>query len=254
MREHGWTFEPAPRRHRRPRSTAAATLHEVYTRADAALYRPRHRAGPLGQAARTIVNNEFRRDHPHAELGLRRARRRRRATTIPRPLRAEIDARQRRASTTPSTTASTRPASPPPRRPTRRPSRRCSRRSTGSRSGCRRQRYLVGDRLTEADWRLFTTLVRFDAVYHGHFKCNLRRLADYPNLWAYTRELYQVPGVRGDGRTSTTSSATITAATRRINPTGIVPMGPLLDLDAPVDRRRNAPHSTTSSWSRLARP
>ena len=58
-----------------------------------------------------------------------------------------------------------------------------------------RQRYLMGDRITEADWRLFTTLLRFDPVYHGHFKCNLRRLVDYPNLWAYMRELYQWPGV-----------------------------------------------------------
>lgn len=58
-----------------------------------------------------------------------------------------------------------------------------------------RQRYLAGDRLTEADWRLFTTLVRFDAVYYGHFKCNLRRIIDYPNLWGFARELYQVPGV-----------------------------------------------------------
>ena len=57
------------------------------------------------------------------------------------------------------------------------------------------RRYLLGDALTEADWRLFTTLVRFDAVYHGHFKCNLRRLVDYPNLWGYTRDLYQLPGV-----------------------------------------------------------
>ncbi len=58
------------------------------------------------------------------------------------------------------------------------------------------RRYLCGERITEADWRLFTTLVRFDAVYLGHFKCNLRRLVEYPNLWAYTRELYQWPGVR----------------------------------------------------------
>ena len=56
-------------------------------------------------------------------------------------------------------------------------------------------RYLTGDRITEADWRLFTTLVRFDSVYHLHFKCNRRRVIDYPNLWAYTRELYQWPGV-----------------------------------------------------------
>ena len=76
------------------------------------------------------------------------------------------------------------------------------------------QRYLAGDRITEADWRLFTTLVRFDAVYVGHFKCNLRRLVDYPDLWAYARALYQVPGV-AETSTSTTSSTTTTAATSR---------------------------------------
>jgi glutathione S-transferase len=70
----------------------------------------------------------------------------------------------------------------------------CSRHSIRLRDRLSRQRYLTGDRLTEADWRLFTTLLRFDPVYVGHFKCNLRRLADYPNLWNYTRELYQVPG------------------------------------------------------------
>ena len=58
-----------------------------------------------------------------------------------------------------------------------------------------RQRYLIGACITEADWRLFTTLVRFDAVYYSHFKCNLRRIIDYPNLWNYLRDLYQVPGV-----------------------------------------------------------
>src|SRR5213076_3505093 len=58
-----------------------------------------------------------------------------------------------------------------------------------------RQRYLAGAQLTEADWRLFTTLVRFDTVYYSHFKCNLRRVADYPNLWNYTRDLYQVAGI-----------------------------------------------------------
>ena len=57
----------------------------------------------------------------------------------------------------------------------------------------------MGDALTEADWRLFTTLVRFDSVYHLHFKCNRRRIIDYPNLWAYTRALYQLPGVADDG-------------------------------------------------------
>ena len=101
-----------------------------------------------------------------------------------------------------------------------------------------RQRYLVGARLTEADWRLFTTLVRFDAVYHGHFKCNLRRIADYPNLSNYVRELYQVPGVA-----ETVSLVHIKrhyyASHKTINPNGIVPKGPALDLSAPHDRARN---------------
>lgn len=97
------------------------------------------------------------------------------------------------------------------------------------------QRYLLGDRITEADWRLFTTLIRFDSVYHGHFKCNLRRLVDYPNLWSYTRELYQWPGVA-----ATVNMRHIKEHYYRshptINPNGIVPMGPILGLDEPHDR------------------
>lgn len=97
------------------------------------------------------------------------------------------------------------------------------------------QRYLAGDVITEADWRLFTTLVRFDAVYVGHFKCNLRRIADYPNLSNYLRELYQVPGVA-----STVNMEHIKHHYYRshgtINPTGVVPAGPLLDFDAPHNR------------------
>ena len=97
------------------------------------------------------------------------------------------------------------------------------------------RRYLAGERITEADWRLFTTLVRFDTVYHGHFKCNLRRLADYPSLWGYTRELYQWPGVA-----ETVDFTHIKGHYYRshvtINPTGIVPAGPLLDLTAPHGR------------------
>jgi putative glutathione S-transferase len=97
------------------------------------------------------------------------------------------------------------------------------------------QRYLVGDSLTEADWRLFATLVRFDAVYHGHFKCNRQRLVDYPNLWAYTRELYQMPGV-----SETVNMDHIKlhyyGSHRGINPTGIVPKGPELDFWAPHGR------------------
>jgi putative glutathione S-transferase len=92
------------------------------------------------------------------------------------------------------------------------------------------RRYLAGDQITEADWRLFTTLVRFDPVYVGHFKCNLRRLVDYPNLWPYARELYQHPGV----------AATVDfhhikhhyyGSHETVNPTRIVPKGPLIDWE-----------------------
>jgi glutathionyl-hydroquinone reductase len=93
-----------------------------------------------------------------------------------------------------------------------------------------RQRFLFGERLTEADWRLFTTLVRFDAVYYGHFKCNLRRLVDYAALWRYARELYRVPGVA-----NTVSFDHIKQHYYRshptINPTGIVPKGPILAFE-----------------------
>ena len=99
------------------------------------------------------------------------------------------------------------------------------------------QRYLVGDVLTEADWRLFTTLVRFDPVYVGHFKCNLRRIADYSNLSNYLRDLYQVPGVAGTVDMLHIKSHYY-ASHDMINPTRIVPVGPALELDAPHDRDR----------------
>ena len=98
-------------------------------------------------------------------------------------------------------------------------------------------RYLAGEYLTEADVRLFTTLIRFDAVYYSHFKCNLRRIADYPNLSNWLRELYQWPGVA-----ETVDFEHIKghyyASHRTINPTGIVPKGPLQRFDAEHDRRR----------------
>ena len=99
-------------------------------------------------------------------------------------------------------------------------------------------RFLCDDTLTEADIRLFTTLVRFDSVYHGHFKCNIRRLIDYRHLWAYTRDIYQIPGI----------AATVNLdhikrhyyqSHKRINPTGIVPAGPLLDFDEPAERGKD---------------
>jgi len=111
------------------------------------------------------------------------------------------------------------------------------------------RRFLFGDSLTEADIRLFTTLIRFDAVYAGHFKCNIRRIADYPNLSAYTRDIYQWPGI----------AATVNfehirrhyyESHRSINPTGIVPVGPLLNFNAPHGRERLAAANMPSSQHR----
>jgi putative glutathione S-transferase len=97
------------------------------------------------------------------------------------------------------------------------------------------QRWLVGGRLTEADVRLWTTLIRFDTVYHGHFKCNRRKLVEYPALWGFTRDLYQVPGVAG-----TVDLAQIARhyhwSHPGVNPRRIVPIGPVLDLEAPHGR------------------
>jgi len=99
------------------------------------------------------------------------------------------------------------------------------------------QRYLVGSALTEADWRLFCTLIRFDAVYYSHFKCNWRHIYEYPNLSNYLRDLYQVPGVA-----ETVSIEQIKrhyyGSQRQVNPTGVVPVGPQLDFAAPHDRAR----------------
>ena len=97
------------------------------------------------------------------------------------------------------------------------------------------QRYLVGDQVTEADWRLFTTLIRFDAVYHGHFKCNLKQIADYKNLWSYTRELYQWQGV-ADTVNFDHIKQHYYRSHGSINPNGIVPLGPDLDLYRAPDR------------------
>ena len=95
--------------------------------------------------------------------------------------------------------------------------------------------YLLGDKLTETDWRFFVTLIRFDPVYHGHFKCNLRRIVDYPNLWPYLRDLYQHDDVA--------STVNFDHIKRHyyithgdINPTQIVPLGPEMDLDEPHGR------------------
>jgi putative glutathione S-transferase len=100
------------------------------------------------------------------------------------------------------------------------------------------QSYLVDEKVTEADWRAFTTLIRFDLVYYGPLKCNKRRLIDYPNLWDYTRALYQVPGVA-----ETVDPFAIKqhyyASSKMLQPTGIVGLGPDIDFDAPSIRRQS---------------
>ena len=96
-------------------------------------------------------------------------------------------------------------------------------------------RYLMGDRLTEADWRLFPTLIRFDPVYHLHFKCNRRRIIDYPNLWGFTRELYQWPGVAATVRVDHFVRH-YHYSHDTINPNRIIPINPVLDYDAPHGR------------------
>ncbi len=98
-------------------------------------------------------------------------------------------------------------------------------------------RYLCGDQITEADWCLFTTLLRFDAVYHGHFKCNLRRIVDYPNLWNYLKDLYQQPGVAETCNLDHIKRHYYRSHTN-INPTQIVPKGPVIDFAEPHDRER----------------
>ena len=97
-------------------------------------------------------------------------------------------------------------------------------------------RYLLGDAITEADWRLFPTLVRFDAVYYSHFKCNQRRLIDYPHLWRYTRDLYGQPGIAATVAMEQIKRHYYTTHDF-LNPSRIIPDGPALDFGAPTRRR-----------------
>lgn len=102
-----------------------------------------------------------------------------------------------------------------------------------------KSRYLTGNRITEADWRLFTTMLRFDPVYFGHFKCNRKRLVDFPNLWPYVRDLYQYPGVADTVHLDHIKSHYYKSH-ESINPTGIVPVGPEIDYNAGHRRDRLA--------------
>lgn len=105
------------------------------------------------------------------------------------------------------------------------------------------RRFLLGDKLTEADIRLFPTLVRFDSVYVSHFKCALKRIRDYPNLWGYTRDIYQLPGIR-DTVDIEYNKAHYFGSHDTVNPTLIIPIGPELDFDAPHDREQLATDKT----------
>ncbi|PSB27247.1 glutathione S-transferase family protein [Stenomitos frigidus] len=99
------------------------------------------------------------------------------------------------------------------------------------------QRYLCGSQLTEADICMFTTLLRFDAVYHGHFKCNLKRIIDYPNLWNYLKEIYQYPGIKATCNLDHIKRHYYMSQTQ-VNPNRIVPKGPIINFDEPHDRAR----------------
>ncbi len=233
MREEGWTFAPGPGVV--PDTiTGARVLHEVYTRANPA-YTGRVTVPVLwDKATASIVNNESSEiirmlgsafDGIGATAG----------DYYPQALRGAIDAVNARVYDTVNngvykagfaTTQAAYEEAVGPLFDTLD--------WLDERLG--RQRYLCGETITEADWRLFTTLIRFDAVYVGHFKCNRRRVADYPNLSGYLRELYQWPGVA-----ETVDFGHIKGhyyqSHLNINPTGVVPAGPLLGLETPHGRR-----------------
>ena len=181
LKTNGWTFEQRsalPGLHPRHGQRLPLSARGLY-REQPELHRQGHGADAVGQE-----------DQAHRQQRVRpRSSGCSTPSSTPSPATAPTTIRRRcaprstpstSASTTTSTTAFTAAASPSRRRPTRKPMTGCSRRSTGWRSGCRKQRYLVGNQITEADWRLFPTLVRFDVAYFSMFKCNRQRIADYP--------------------------------------------------------------------------
>lgn len=232
MREHGWTFADGPGVVADPLH-GADYLHQVYTAADPR-YSGRVTVPVLWDTRRgTIVNNESSEiirmfnsafDAVGATPG----------DYYPEPLRAEIDALNARIYDTVNNGvyragfATTQGAYEEALLP-------LFETLDWLDARLATRRYLCGDALTEADWRLFTTLVRFDAVYVGHFKCNLRRIADYRHLSGYLRHLYQHPAVDGTVNFDHIKRHYYQSH-HTINPTGIVPTGPALDLDAPHGR------------------
>lgn len=234
MGEQGWTFQQGEGVVSDPNEGAEA-LHELYTRADPA-YSGRVTVPVLwDRQKRTIVSNEsseiirmFNSAFDHLGAG--------EGDFYPLELRAAIDALNERIYTTVNNGvyrcgfATTQQAYEEAVEPLFASLDALEERLAG-------QRYLMGSVLTEADWRLFTTLVRFDPVYVGHFKCNIRRLIDYPHLFAYTRDLYQVPGVAETVNLMHIKRHYYQSHTM-INPTGVVPVGPQIDYRLPHGRER----------------
>lgn len=232
MAERGWTFDAGPGVVPDP-LVGAKVLHDVYTHADAA-FTGRVTVPILYDKQRdTIVSNESSEilrmfDSAFDELGADGPR------LYPAPLRDEIDRINARVYATVNNGvyragfATTQEAYE-----------EAAREVFASLDWLEgllgERRYVAGAQLTEADIRLFTTLLRFDPVYFGHFKCNVRRIVDYPNLREYTREIYQLPGVRETVHMDHIKGHYYQSH-ETINPTGIVPIGPHLDLDVPHRR------------------
>jgi len=234
MLEHGWTFEPAPGVMPDP-IHKAAYLYQVYVAADPA-YSGRVTTPVLWDRKRaTIVNNESAEiirmfNSAFDGVGARAG------DYYPPALRDEIDALNARIYQTVNngvyragfaTSQDAYEEAVAPLFET----------LDWLEERLARRRYLCGAQLTEADLRLLPTLLRFDLVYHGHFKCNLRRLVDYPNLWAYTRDVAQTPGVL-ETFNAEHAKRHYYESHRKLNPSGIVPLGPLVDFTAPHGRER----------------
>ena len=235
MAENGWTFEEAPGVVP-DKVNGARFLHEIYTKADPG-FSGRVTVPVLwDKKQKTIVNNESSEIIRMFNSGFEQVG----ATQgdyYPRRLRAEIDKVNARVYATLNNGvykagfATTQLAYEEALKPLFETLDWLEQTLSG-------QRYSCGDDITEADWRLFTTLVRFDSVYHGHFKCNMRRLVDYPHLFAYTRELYQWPKI-APTVDFTHIKNHYYRSHRHINPTGVVPLGPLVDFSLPHGREES---------------
>ena len=230
----GWTLRHRPGATPATASTASRCLAEIYLLADPR-YTGRVTVPVLWDKERsTIVNNESAGNHPHAQFGVRCVHRRCAPTTIRRRCAAR-STRSTRSSSTNVNNGVYRAGFASTQEAYEEAFRDLFGTLDSWRSGCHASAISCGDAITEADWRLFTTLVRFDAVYYGHFKCNLRRIADYPNLSNYLRDLYQVPGVAETVNIDHIKRhyyMSMRTSIRR----GIVPLGPALDFEAAHDR------------------